>query len=80
VSEITINVLLELSDKKSFLTADEAKYRTIIVWSSLHGIVNLYNSRVLQEVEENTAPLIDKLISDLMQGFVISAIKPEVVK
>jgi len=77
VAEITTNVILELSDGKSSLSVDDAKYRTIIVWSALHGVVNLYNSRVLQEVEEKAIPLIDKLVKDLMQGFVISAIPAE---
>jgi AcrR family transcriptional regulator len=74
VSEITIKVISELFDGKSALSADDAKYRTIVVWSTLHGAVNLYNSRVLQEVEENADSFIDKLIKDLMQQFVISTI------
>lgn len=79
VAEITINVILALFEGKSSLSADDAKYRTIVVWSALHGVVNLYNSRVLQEVEENTDLLIDKLIKDLMQRFVISAIPAEII-
>jgi AcrR family transcriptional regulator len=74
VAEITTKIILALSDEKSSLSADDAKYKTVIVWSALHGVVNLYNSRVLQEVEENPTPLIDKLIKDLMQGFVIRTI------
>jgi AcrR family transcriptional regulator len=48
---------------------EEAGYLTILLWSALHGAVNLYNSRVLQEVEAAVLPLIDRLINDLLDRF-----------
>lgn len=50
-------------------SAEEAGYLTILLWSALHGVVNLYNSRVLQEVEAAALPLIDRLINDLLEKF-----------
>ncbi|MCP4722719.1 MAG: TetR/AcrR family transcriptional regulator [Desulfobacteraceae bacterium] len=47
----------------------EAKYLTIRIWTSLHGIVSLMNSRVLREVNQDTDMIIEKLTEDLMKPF-----------
>ncbi|MBC2717542.1 MAG: TetR/AcrR family transcriptional regulator [Desulfobacteraceae bacterium] len=73
VSEITTRTIMELYDGSDAIDENEALYRTIIVWSTLHGVVNLFNSRVLQEVEEASEELIYRLINDLMK----IAIKPK---
>ena len=39
---------------------------TLQVWTTLHGLVSLINSRVLQEVEPETGPVTDAIISDLV--------------
>ena len=67
VSEITARIIMELYDGNDAIPENEALYRTIVVWSTLHGVVNLFNSRVLQEVEEASEELIYKLIKDLMK-------------
>ena len=73
VSELTTRTIMELYSENDAIPENEALYRTIVVWSTLHGVVNLFNSRVLQEVEEASEELIYKLIKDLM-GI---AIKPK---
>ncbi len=73
VSEITTRTIMELYDGNDAIDENEALYRTIIVWSTLHGVVNLFNSRVLQEVEEASEELIYRLINDLIK----IAIKPK---
>ena len=66
VSEITTRTVMDLYDGNNTIDEKEALYRTIVIWSTLHGVVNLFNSRVLQEVEEASEELIYKLFKDLM--------------
>ncbi len=73
VSEITTMTIMELYEGNDAISERDALYRTIVVWSTLHGVVNLFNSRVLQEVEEASEELIYKLINDLMK----IAVKPK---
>ena len=73
VSEITTRTVMDLYDGNKAIDEKEALYRTIVIWSTLHGVVNLFNSRVLQEVEEASEELIYRLINDLME----IAIKPK---
>jgi len=71
VADITCRTIIEYSDQSNAaITSDEALYITITIWSTLHGIVNLYNSRVLQEVIEPVDTLIEKLLNDLLKRFV----------
>jgi len=73
VSEITTRTIMDLYEGDNAIDEKEALYRTIAIWSTLHGVVNLFNSRVLQEVEEASEELIYKLFKDLMR----IAIKPK---
>ncbi len=41
------------------------------VWTALHGIVSLYNSRVLQEVEADTEAFINRCINTYSRFFVL---------
>ena len=66
VAEITSRTISELHKTKKTISADAALYRTILAWSTLHGVVNLMNSRVLQEVVETSDALMDRLFRDLM--------------
>lgn len=45
--------------------ADPARL-TLQVWTALHGVVSLINSRVLQEVEPDTGAVIDTVTSELI--------------
>lgn len=73
VSEITTRTIMDLYDGDETIDENDALYRTIAVWSTLHGVTNLFNSRVLQEVEEASEELIYKLFNDLMK----IAVKPK---
>ncbi|MGD0820248.1 MAG: TetR/AcrR family transcriptional regulator [Desulfomonilia bacterium] len=39
------------------------------IWSSLHGIITLYNSRVLHEVEENPDAMLEKMVDTIIVSF-----------
>jgi AcrR family transcriptional regulator len=56
------------SDKT--LGPDRILHMTITAWTALHGVVNLYNSRVLQEVTDHTDRFIDQCLADLHRRFV----------
>ena len=69
VADLTEQAIKELMPHVAAKGPDQARYLTIVLWSTLHGMVNLYNSRVLQEVEEAADPLIDRMIDDLVNRF-----------
>ncbi|MDO9263358.1 MAG: TetR/AcrR family transcriptional regulator [Desulfosalsimonadaceae bacterium] len=78
VAEITTQAILSYGASGTHplsISASDAGYLTIALWSALHGIVNLHNSRVLQEVDAASDTLIDRLIRDLLDKFL--GIRPD---
>jgi len=69
VADITTKVIAQIVEVNHCLPLDDARYRTIQLWTALHGIVSLYNSRVLQEVDEHTDEVIERIVEDLMLHF-----------
>jgi AcrR family transcriptional regulator len=67
VAEITSGTISDHYGGKQAISAADALYRTILAWSTLHGVVNLLNSRVLQEVVEPNDLLMDRLFDDLLK-------------
>jgi AcrR family transcriptional regulator len=47
----------------------EARHLTIKFWTELNGIVSLLNSRLLREVEEDTEPLVERLVADICERY-----------
>ncbi len=47
----------------------DVRYRIIQAWTTLHGVVSLFNSRVLQEVEPETEKLIKNISEDLFPPY-----------
>lgn len=66
----TLDLIKEFLLLKKIPT-EKAKFKTIQLWTQLHGIVSLYNSRVLQEVEEDTDTIINILADDFIAGIKI---------
>jgi AcrR family transcriptional regulator len=69
VLDLTSGLIFRIMDKHSGHSKEEAHYRAIYHWTSLHGIVSLYNSRVLQETIDVTEETIEKLTTDLLLPF-----------
>jgi AcrR family transcriptional regulator len=69
VADITTKVIAQIVEVNHCIPLDDARYRTIQLWTALHGIVSLYNSRVLQEVDEYTDEVIERIVEDLMLHF-----------
>jgi AcrR family transcriptional regulator len=72
VAEITTKVILDLAEESPSLQTQNAGYRTIQLWTALHGVVSLMNSRVLQEVDQNTNAIIENLSKELLLPFMKS--------
>ena len=68
VAQISTQTLLEMAEKP--FCSKAAEYEIIRIWTSLHGIVSLMNSRVLREVNQDTDTIIGKLTEDLIRPFV----------
>ncbi len=76
VADIASRTLLEMNSDGNTLSEDDAAYLTILVWSTLHGLVNLYNSRVLQETTDHVDRFIERLLDDLMNRFFLKLPNP----
>jgi AcrR family transcriptional regulator len=53
----------------------DARYSAIKLWSFLHGIIALSNSRVLQEVDENPDVIIERIVDDIIQLYIPETIR-----
>ncbi len=69
VAEIATRVGTQIVKDNHLLQVEDTRYRTIQVWTALHGVVSLMNSRVLREVDEDTDTVIEKLVNDLIRPF-----------
>ncbi len=62
VSDTTAKVLVGLYG----LSEAEAKFKTVQLWTSLHGLVSLHNNRVLQEIELDLQEMIERICTELL--------------
>ncbi len=69
VAAFTEQVLQELHDKTGLPPAEDINFRAMQLWTSLHGIVNLINSRVLQEVVHDPQAYIERVADELLLPF-----------
>jgi AcrR family transcriptional regulator len=69
-AELMVAAINGLSSAVSLVGPEDAFFRMTQVWTALHGIVSLYNSRVLQEVEADTEAFIDRCIKTYSRFFV----------
>ena len=69
LAQIAVTVILTMHETVTPGIAEDAMYRTTQVWTALHGVVSLLNSRVLQEVEQDTDGMVDKLAEELLLPF-----------
>ena len=66
LADIVSRALHDLDRDTGRFTPEEIRYFVIRLWSTLHGIIALYNSRVLQEVDENAGQIIEQVARDLV--------------
>ena len=76
--EITIDLLADLCGIK-IDTLDaylECKYKAIKIWSDMHGIISIYNSRVLFETAENDKEILDRRVNDAINEIIAGCREP----
>lgn len=66
-AEIAVQALSNLTAGVKGIHMDDIHFRMLQIWCVLNGMVNLVNSRVLQEVESDTEAAIDRMVQDLMK-------------
>lgn len=69
VADIVSSVIQALARENSRIKEKDAAYHTIQIWTSLHGIVSLYYTRVLQELDDNVEKTINRLKEDMIRTF-----------
>jgi AcrR family transcriptional regulator len=66
-AEIALMILSEIYKNKKNLHNDFIRLRMLQVWCTLNGTVNLFNSRVLQEVEDDVENAVKFLADDIVR-------------
>ena len=68
--DIAAKGMQELARVNPGIDPDDTRYSAIKIWSFLHGIIALSNSRVLKEVDENPDRIIERIVEDIIQVFI----------
>jgi len=66
-ADIAIGVISDLFKNKKTISGRMLRLRMLQIWCTLNGTINLFNSRVLQEVEDNTQAAIRFIAKDVMK-------------
>lgn len=67
ILDIATKGMQELAIINPCIESGDIQYAAIKLWSFLHGIIALSNSRVLQEVDEEPERIIERVASDVIQ-------------
>jgi hypothetical protein len=68
VAEIGTAILTEVALYNGSISPDEVPYRLLHIWSTLHGMVSLYISRVTLEVWDLQGA-IDRILEEVLRPF-----------
>jgi AcrR family transcriptional regulator len=66
-ADITIKALSDLLTNNKTVHIDTIRFRMLQIWFNLNGMINLLNSRVLQEVEDHVDVIINHMTQDIMK-------------
>ena len=66
-ADITIHALSDLFANNKTVHIDTIRFRMLHIWFTLNGMINLFNSRVLQEVEDHVDAIIKRMTQDIMK-------------
>ncbi len=67
--EISTRVFEEIDEMEGQSSSQDAEYRALLLWTSLHGMVTLFNRDILHEVSAKPQELIEKMTNDLLRQF-----------
>ncbi|MFO8047956.1 MAG: TetR/AcrR family transcriptional regulator [Desulfosudaceae bacterium] len=68
-ARLVIDAITDLPENFSRISSPDVYFRVIQTWTALHGIVSLYNSRVLQEIDLDTRAVIDRCVEEYSRYF-----------
>lgn len=68
VADIGMTILAEVASYNGSITAEDVPYRLLHLWSTLHGMVSLYISRVTLEVWDLRGSM-DRILEDVIRPF-----------
>jgi AcrR family transcriptional regulator len=66
-ADITILALSDLFTNNKTVHIDTIHFRMLQIWFTLNGMINLFNSRVLQEVEGHVDAIMKRMTQDIMK-------------
>lgn len=66
-ADITIQALSDIFMSNKTVHIDAIRFRMLQIWCTLNGLINLFNSRVLQEVEDHVDAVIKRMTQDIMK-------------
>jgi AcrR family transcriptional regulator len=66
-ADIAIRALSDLLTNNKTVNRDNIRFRMLQIWFTLNGMINLFNSRVLQEVEGHVDAIIKRMTQDIMK-------------
>jgi hypothetical protein len=66
-ADITIQALSDLLKNDKTFHIETIRFRMLQIWFALNGMINLFNSRVLQEVEDHVDTIIKRMTQDIMK-------------
>lgn len=69
IAELGTEVLNRIADTYGSLPEQDIGYLLLRLWSTLHGIVSLYNSRVMQEVSDTAEDDVKRMTDDAIKPF-----------
>jgi len=67
ILDFTVNLIEEIKERYEILL--DSRFYAVKIWTQLHGVVSLINSRVLQETVEDYDDIVEEIISDIMKKF-----------
>ena len=66
LAELGLQILDDLNRTHGTLAGADIPYLLLKIWSQLHGIVSLYNSRVMQEVSDTADQAVLRMTEDVI--------------
>ena len=72
LADVLGEVAGEISDAHRNFSRDEIGYLILKLWTNLHGVVSLYNSRGMHEYENDPLPVVARLTEDALAPFLPS--------
>jgi len=71
IIDLSVSTIVEVLGKKNAIDPAETERRMIEIWSMLHGMISLYNSRMIDYVIKKPVETYESIVDDLL-GYIKS--------